>query len=248
LIFGGMVFYAGHWHWSIAAGIVVASILISFFLFRWAFRQSSKLDAAFGEEKDKVVWVYAINWVYGDAPPHASTLTLGLSDGSICKVRLPMGVLVDAVEKALPDFFPRAVFGFREDFPAAFSADPQAFRDKFAQDAESVKGESTSSPASNKNKRLYLYLLRPDQSPTQDQMQRVLGEYRQRFDEVTMLGGQIHQGSLPTEPDTIVVVTCLALCQEEGIDFISDRDQIAYGIDTLDGENLGICKIEITGR
>lgn len=258
------VFYAGHWHWGIAAGIVIVSLLGAVLLFRWALEQRRGLDLAFGQGKGEVVWVFAINWIYGDSPPHASTVTLGLSDGLICKVRLPMGVLVEAVEKALLDLFPRAVFGFREEFPAAFSANPFTFRDKFtrereeiklfereepmpeiAQDTESVKQPLPSRPIPDRSKRLYLYLLRCNQSPTQDQMQRIFSEYRQCFGEVTMLGGQVHQGSLPTEPDTFVVITCLALCKEEGISFDSDRDQILYGIDIPDGEKIGICKIQI---
>jgi len=261
---GFAVFYAGHWHWGIAAGIVIVSLLGAVLLFRWAFEQRRGLDMAFGQAQGAVVWVFAINWIHGESPPHASTVVLGLSDGSICKVRLHHGVLVGAVEKALVDFFPNAVFGFRDEFPAAFSADPFAFRDKFAQkpttsvlfereesmpeiaqDNESVKQPSPSSPIPDRSKRLYLYLLRCNQPPTEDQMQRILSEYHHRFGEVTMLGGQAHNGSLPTEPDMFVVITCLAACKSEGIDFDSDRDQIIYGIDILDGEKFGTCKIQI---
>ncbi|MCI0606866.1 hypothetical protein L0156_28110 [bacterium] len=125
------VFYAGHWHWGIAAGIVIVSLLGAVHLFREALEQRRVLDVAFGQGNGEVVWVFAINWIYEYSPPDAGTVKLGLSDGSICTVRLPHGVLVKDVEKALVDLFPRAVFGFREDFPTAFSANPLAFRDIF---------------------------------------------------------------------------------------------------------------------
>jgi hypothetical protein len=56
---------------------------------------------------------------------------------------------------------------------------------------------------------LYLYLLRGNQAPTQKIMQQILNQYRLRFGDVTILGGQRHDGPLPTEPDIFVVSTCL---------------------------------------
>lgn len=92
---------------------------------------------------------------------------------------------------------------------------------------------------------LYLYLLRRGQAPTAVLMQRILNEYRQRFGEVTMLGGQLHTGSLPSDPDTFVVMTCLMVCEQKGIQFDSKRDQIIYSIDMLDGESIGVCRINV---
>jgi len=76
-------------------------------------------------------------------------------------------------------------------------------------------------------------------------MQQILNQYRLRFGDVTILGGQIHDGPLPTEPDTFVVSTCLLVCKKNSIKFDSHRDDISYGIDVLAGERIGACRIKI---
>lgn len=92
---------------------------------------------------------------------------------------------------------------------------------------------------------LYLYLLRGNQPPTQEMMQQILNEYRQRFADVKMLGGQRHDGPLPTEPDAFVVSLCLLVCKDRGIAFDSNRDEISYGIDIFAGESVGACRMTI---
>lgn len=92
---------------------------------------------------------------------------------------------------------------------------------------------------------LYLYLLRGNQAPTQKIMEQIMNQYRLRFGDVTILGGQRHDGPLPTEPDIFVVSTCLLVCKNKGIAFDSHRDEISYGIDILAGEKIGACRIKI---
>jgi hypothetical protein len=91
---------------------------------------------------------------------------------------------------------------------------------------------------------LYLYILRKDKEPTQELMQQTLQHYQKsRGGEVQMLGGQKVDGALPRDPDMFVVMTCLAACKANNIDFNSDSDQIAYSVDNAGGEQIGVCQI-----
>lgn len=95
---------------------------------------------------------------------------------------------------------------------------------------------------------LYLYVLRRNQPPTQDQMTRILNAFcKSHSGEVIMLGGSAVNGDLPREPDMYVVVTCLRVCKEKNIAFNSDRDNIAYmvGLDPVENEQMGVCEIFI---
>jgi len=95
---------------------------------------------------------------------------------------------------------------------------------------------------------VFLYILRRSKPPTQEQMARILDEFRKsRGGEVKMLGGQAVDGDLPKEPDMYVMVTCLRVCKEKNITFDSNRDQIAYmvGFDPVENEQIGVCEIFI---
>jgi hypothetical protein len=91
---------------------------------------------------------------------------------------------------------------------------------------------------------LYLVILQKNQIPTEALMQQLLFHYRQSHGEdVRILGGQKVAGSLPRSSDDYVVITCLKACNQANIDFDSQHDQIAYSIDILDGEEIGVCHI-----
>jgi hypothetical protein len=95
---------------------------------------------------------------------------------------------------------------------------------------------------------LYLYILRENKFPTQNQMNSILEAFRRsRGSEIRMLGGNKVDGSLPREPDMYVVMTCMMVCQKNNIPFDSNRDQIAYsvGFDTVENEKIGVCEIII---
>jgi len=93
---------------------------------------------------------------------------------------------------------------------------------------------------------VYLYLMRKGQPPTQELMRAVLDGYRRKLGgEVKMLGGQKVDGPFPTEPDTYVVTTCLLLSKENSIPFDSNRDRIAYSVDSWGGEGVGVCQISV---
>ena len=95
---------------------------------------------------------------------------------------------------------------------------------------------------------LYFVILQKDQLPTEAIMQRLLYHYRQSHgDDVRILGGQKVGGSLPRSPDEYVVMTCLKACHQANIEFDSQRDQIAYSVDILDGEEIGVCRIHKIG-
>jgi hypothetical protein len=77
-------------------------------------------------------------------------------------------------------------------------------------------------------------------------MQQILFHYRQSDgDNVKVLGGQKVTGDLPRSPDVYVLITCFKACNKAGIAFDSQRDQIAYSIDFLDGEKIGVCHLDV---
>ncbi len=93
---------------------------------------------------------------------------------------------------------------------------------------------------------LYLYILRQDQAPTQELVQRTLEHYQKsRGGDIKMLGGQQTSGSFPRSPDMFMVTTCLIVCKKNNIAFNSDSDQIAYSVDIVDGEEIGVCQIHV---
>jgi len=131
LAFGGAAAAGGRW--DVAAGIAIVSVLVFGFLLKSRLKNRRGLNLAFGSAKSEVVWVFAKR-LRKEEVIYADTVSLGLSDGSMSRVRLPSGVTYEAVGKALADRFPNAVFGFREEFPAAFQNAPLAFREKFTQE------------------------------------------------------------------------------------------------------------------
>jgi len=97
---------------------------------------------------------------------------------------------------------------------------------------------------------VFLYVLRRDKPPTQEQMARILDAFRKsRGGEVIMLGGQAVVGDLPREPDMYVVMTCIRVCAQKNITFDPKRDRIAYmvGFDPVENEETGVCEIFIHG-
>jgi hypothetical protein len=93
---------------------------------------------------------------------------------------------------------------------------------------------------------LYLVVLQKNQVPSEELMQQILFNYRQSHgDNVKVLGGQKVSGDLPRSPDEYVVITCFKACDRANIDFDSQRDQIAYSIDFLDGEEIGVCHLHL---
>ena len=92
---------------------------------------------------------------------------------------------------------------------------------------------------------LYLYLLRRDQPPTQELFQRTLSKYRSLHGPgVQVLGGMRVTGSLPREPDVYVVTVCYEVCRKNNLS-VSPDNRIAYGVDIVDGEDIGVCQIGI---
>lgn len=86
-----------------------------------------------------------------------------------------------------------------------------------------------------------------DRSRVEAAMKELQHGYQQHFagDEVSVLGGQVIEQPLPTGPDEFVVATCLMLCKKNRIPFKSDRDEISYSVDVLDGNNVGVCRIRV---
>src|SRR4051794_2509013 len=91
---------------------------------------------------------------------------------------------------------------------------------------------------------LYLYLFYSerdeaklaDPASAQRVVETITSEYRRRFsDDVKVLGSHVVPGPLPAEPDTFVVATCLLACRAGGIKFNTERDEISYAVDTLNG-------------
>jgi hypothetical protein len=128
---------------------------------------------------------------------------------------------------------------------AAGKAPDAEFKRAAQQYFQRLHTASAGKARSEENKMLYLYLLRANQNPTQEIMQQILNQYRLHFGNVTMLGGQHHDGPLPTDPDTSVVSVCLLVCKKKGVNFDSRRDEISYGIDMLAGERIGVCRIQL---
>lgn len=89
---------------------------------------------------------------------------------------------------------------------------------------------------------LYLWVIGQNRKPSKKLLNEVLSHYG--GEGVVMLGGH-ETTTLPKEPDMYVVTVCLKACKENNIDFDSDRDEIAYSIDNINGEEIGVCKIRV---
>ena len=68
--------------------------------------------------------------------------------------------------------------------------------------------------------------------------------YRIRFgDDVKSLGGQTVEDSIPRDADVYIVGTCQIVCDKNGVNFDPTKDDFSYSIDTIDGIEVGVCRI-----
>ena len=91
---------------------------------------------------------------------------------------------------------------------------------------------------------LYLYVMRRDNPPTAALLAEVLKVYSQHHGAVKMLGGHAVSRQLPRSPDMYVVTCSFEACRKAGLPVSADIE-IAYSLDTFEGETIGVCQIRI---
>jgi hypothetical protein len=105
-----------------------------------------------------------------------------------------------------------------------------------------------------KSAKLYLYLLMTDnhlplladKPRTERALKEIARGYEQGFGQpAQVLGRMIHKGGLPTGPEAFVVSTALLQCKASSLKFDSQRDEISYSIDQLEGSPIGTIRVQI---
>ena len=90
---------------------------------------------------------------------------------------------------------------------------------------------------------LYIYVLRRDNPPTANLLSAVANVYSQHGP-VKVLGGHEVSRQLPRGPDVYVITCAFEACRKAGLPVSADNE-IAYSLDTFEGETIGVCQIRV---